>query len=209
MNEHSLELTTALTAVEIACTLCRQMQRQRAIKSIDKDARSPVTVADFASQAIICHTLTGAFPFDPIIGEESSNLSNTGKKPSDDRCTARRGAVYFWDITRGFMTWQRKSGHKVKSVQDALRRCSHGESGTQKIHGRIQERGRQTGHGPGVQNSRGSQESRATYGSRRMARELKTLVFRCGKHKAGTDSNHRLPVAPNLLNRRFSVTTPN
>ena len=50
----------------------------------------------------------------------------------------------------------------------------------------------------------------------------------CGKHKAGTlmklagvrakqrkrfkattDSNHRLPVAPNLLNRSFSVTTPN
>ena len=72
------------------------------------------------------------------------------------------------------------------------------------------------------------QESKATYGSRRMAQELKALGFRCGKHKAGTlmklagvaakqrkrfkattDSNHRLPVAPNLLNRRFSVTTPN
>ena len=72
------------------------------------------------------------------------------------------------------------------------------------------------------------QESKATYGSRRMAQELKALGFRCGKHKAGTlmklagvtakqrkrfkattDSNHRLPVAPNLLNRRFSVPTPN
>ena len=29
------------------------------------------------------------------------------------------------------------------------------------------------------------------------------------RFKATTDSNHRLPVAPNLLNRRFSVTTPN
>jgi len=72
------------------------------------------------------------------------------------------------------------------------------------------------------------QESKATYGSRRMAQELKALGYRCGKHKAGTlmklagvaakqrkrfkattDSNHQLPVAPNLLNRRFSVTTPN
>ncbi|HSN22621.1 MAG TPA: IS3 family transposase [Methylomicrobium sp.] len=72
------------------------------------------------------------------------------------------------------------------------------------------------------------QESKATYGSRRIAQELKALGFRCGKHKAGTlmklagvaakqrkrfkattDSNHQLPVAPNLLNRRFSVTTPN
>ena len=72
------------------------------------------------------------------------------------------------------------------------------------------------------------QKSKATYGSRRMAQELKALGFRCGKHKAGTlmklagvaakqrkrfkattDSNHQLPVAPNLLNRRFSVATPN
>jgi len=72
------------------------------------------------------------------------------------------------------------------------------------------------------------QESKATYGSRRMAQELNALGVRCGKHKAGTlmklagvaakqrkrfkattDSSHRLPVAPNLLNRRFSVTTPN
>ena len=72
------------------------------------------------------------------------------------------------------------------------------------------------------------QESKATYGSRRVAQELKALGFRCGKHKAGTlmklagvtakqqkkfkattDSNHQLPVASNLLNRKFSVTTPN
>ncbi len=29
------------------------------------------------------------------------------------------------------------------------------------------------------------------------------------KIKATTDSNHKLPVAANLLNRRFSVTSPN
>lgn len=72
------------------------------------------------------------------------------------------------------------------------------------------------------------QESKATYGSRRMSAELNALGFRCGKHKAGTlmklagvaakqrkkfkattDSNHQLPVAPNLLKRRFSIATPN
>jgi putative transposase len=72
------------------------------------------------------------------------------------------------------------------------------------------------------------QDSKATYGSRRMAQELNALGFHCGKHKAGTlmklagvaakqrkkfkattDSKHTFPVAPNLLNRRFSVTTPN
>jgi transposase InsO family protein len=72
------------------------------------------------------------------------------------------------------------------------------------------------------------QETKATYGSRRMSQELNALGFDCGKHKAGTlmklagvaakqrkkfkattDSKHTFPVAPNLLNRRFSVTTPN
>jgi len=72
------------------------------------------------------------------------------------------------------------------------------------------------------------QQTKATYGSRRMSRELKDLGFPCGKHKAGTlmklagvaakqkkrfkattDSKHAFPVAPNLLNRKFSVTTPN
>ena len=71
------------------------------------------------------------------------------------------------------------------------------------------------------------QKSKATYGSRRMAQELKALGFRCGKHEAGalinlagvaakqrkrfkttTDSNHQLPVTPNLLNCRFSVASP-
>ena len=71
-------------------------------------------------------------------------------------------------------------------------------------------------------------ESKATYGSRRMSEELNALGFCCGKHKAGTlmklagvaakqrkkfkattDSNHQLPVAPNLLKRMFSISTPN
>ena len=72
------------------------------------------------------------------------------------------------------------------------------------------------------------QETKATYGSRRMSQELNALGYDCGKHKAGTlmklagvaakqrkkfkattDSKHTFPVAPNLLNRRFSVSTPN
>jgi len=45
------------------------------------------------------------------------------------------------------------------------------------------------GAGAGATDPQGpwpSPESRATYGSRRMAQELKALGFRCGKHKAGT-----------------------
>lgn len=39
---------------------------------MEKQDKSPVTIADFASQAVICRALGEAFPNDPIIGEEDS-----------------------------------------------------------------------------------------------------------------------------------------
>ena len=39
---------------------------------LEKKDNSPVTIADFASQAVICHALGNAFPADPIIAEEDS-----------------------------------------------------------------------------------------------------------------------------------------
>jgi 3'(2'), 5'-bisphosphate nucleotidase len=42
------------------------------IDSLEKDDKSPVTVADFCAQAVICHCLAAAFPHDPIVGEEDS-----------------------------------------------------------------------------------------------------------------------------------------
>ncbi len=41
-------------------------------ESHEKSDRSPVTVADFGSQAIVCRALAAAFPEDPVIGEEDS-----------------------------------------------------------------------------------------------------------------------------------------
>jgi putative transposase len=49
-------------------------------------------------------------------------------------------------------------------------------------------------------------------GIHRIKRIRKELGLRCRqkrKFKATTDSNHSLPVAPNLLDRQFSVTAPN
>jgi 3'(2'), 5'-bisphosphate nucleotidase len=39
---------------------------------LDKKDKSPVTVADFGSQAVICKALAEAFPDDPIIAEEDA-----------------------------------------------------------------------------------------------------------------------------------------
>lgn len=43
----------------------------------------------------------------------------------------------------------------------------------------------------------------------RMLRKLGLRSKIARKHKHTTDSNHRLPVAPNLLDRQFTVTQPN
>ncbi len=47
---------------------------------------------------------------------------------------------------------------------------------------------------------------------RTVGRKLKKLGLRskiARKYKYTTDSNHRLPTAPNLLDRQFTVTRPN
>ena len=43
-------------------------------ESVQKKDRSPVTIADFGSQAIISMALSAAFPEDPLVGEEDAVL---------------------------------------------------------------------------------------------------------------------------------------
>jgi 3'(2'), 5'-bisphosphate nucleotidase len=61
----------ALQAVVRAAGLCQQVQLEmvRPI-SAQKADRSPVTVADYGSQAVICQWLAAAFPGDPVVAEE-------------------------------------------------------------------------------------------------------------------------------------------
>lgn len=69
----SLEFATAVHAVADACAVTRAVQqRLGVIKSVTKDDRSPVTVADFAAQAVVGLRLAeGLGPF-AMIGEESA-----------------------------------------------------------------------------------------------------------------------------------------
>ena len=64
----------AVDAVKIAIELCSQVQSEMVSSdSIQKRDRSPVTVADFGSQALICKALRDSFPNDIIIAEETSH----------------------------------------------------------------------------------------------------------------------------------------
>lgn len=67
------ELQSGLKAVRQAAAVCRAVQASISAESMEKKDKSPVTVADYASQALICRQLQMDFPNDPVIGEEGAD----------------------------------------------------------------------------------------------------------------------------------------
>jgi len=66
-------METAVNAVREAARLTRAVQAEITPEVLEKKDKSPVTLADFGSQAIICRALGAAFPKDPVVGEEESS----------------------------------------------------------------------------------------------------------------------------------------
>ena len=129
------ELTSALMAVRLASKVCRLIQNAIEPEAMEKRDKSPVTIADFASQALICRQLLADFPDDPVIGEEGADelrdggnveflsrvvdavedvgISATGKEVCDwiDRGGLQEYRPRFWtldpiDGTKGFLRKQ-------------------------------------------------------------------------------------------------------
>lgn len=71
------ELNFALEAVYKAALLVRGIQEGWTASSIAKDDNSPVTIADFAGQAVVGRMLHEAFPEAVMIGEEQSGILKT------------------------------------------------------------------------------------------------------------------------------------
>ncbi len=76
MALYEKEINTALRAVREAAVLCAAVQAELSTDILEKEDRSPVTVADFGSQALVCRTLGEAFPGDRILGEEDAAVLN-------------------------------------------------------------------------------------------------------------------------------------
>lgn len=74
------ELHFALHAVRQASDLVKQAQSELVASALTKDDRSPVTVADFAAQALVGKRLDEAFPDDPLVGEEDSAALRTPER---------------------------------------------------------------------------------------------------------------------------------
>ncbi len=71
------ELSVGLQSVQLAARVCQTVQKQITREKLDKKDKSPVTIADFASQAVICRALAAAFPSDVVVGEEDSSELKT------------------------------------------------------------------------------------------------------------------------------------
>jgi 3'(2'), 5'-bisphosphate nucleotidase len=73
MDESSPEVVTAIQATIKASALCQQIRKTLVEgEFILKSDKSPVTIADYGSQAIICKLMKEAFPTDTIVAEEDS-----------------------------------------------------------------------------------------------------------------------------------------
>ena len=77
------ELEDGIAAVKAAARVCRTVQQDLVTaETLEKKDKSPVTVADFAAQAIVCAFLAKALPADPLVGEEdAADLRDDAQTP--------------------------------------------------------------------------------------------------------------------------------
>lgn len=67
------EKQAAIEAVRRACQLCAEVQRTLVTAdTMEKKDKSPVTIADFGSQAVVNKALRTVFPEDALVGEEDA-----------------------------------------------------------------------------------------------------------------------------------------
>jgi len=126
------ELHAAIQAVSTAALVCRSVQGKISPETLEKKDKSPVTIADYAAQAVVSRVLQQTFADDPIIGEEDAGelrlpaqagflqaiqaeLQGIGLAAADaqicdwiDRCSAKQFSQRFWtldpiDGTKGFL----------------------------------------------------------------------------------------------------------
>lgn len=67
-------IEAAIESVRQAGLLIRSIERELVGSALTKDDRSPVTVADYASQAVVAHVLARRLGDVPLVGEEDASL---------------------------------------------------------------------------------------------------------------------------------------
>jgi 3'(2'), 5'-bisphosphate nucleotidase len=85
------ELAIACDAVRVAAVACAAIAPG---PSIEKEDRSPVTIADFTAQALVCAALAEASAIAAVVGEErAADVPEALAGPLTERVSAARGAA--------------------------------------------------------------------------------------------------------------------
>lgn len=81
------ELEAAIVAVRDAATVCQRVQKNLVTAAtLEKKDQSPVTVADFASQALVCSSLAKSSTVSGVVGEEdAAELRDAGAEATRDK----------------------------------------------------------------------------------------------------------------------------
>jgi 3'(2'), 5'-bisphosphate nucleotidase len=116
MDEYSPEVITAIRATMMAAELCQRVRTELAGgESILKGDRSPVTVADFGSQAVICKLIKEKFPDDIIVAEEdSTELRGPGRSKTLEQVTRHVGRFIIEASPEKVCSWIDYSSHKLQ-----------------------------------------------------------------------------------------------
>ncbi len=88
LDLNNLEIRFVIEAVRRAANLIAVVQQEMITPALTKEDRSPVTVADYASQALVSRMLLDSFPQDPLVAEEDAGaLRSAAASDSLERIT--------------------------------------------------------------------------------------------------------------------------
>jgi 3'-phosphoadenosine 5'-phosphosulfate (PAPS) 3'-phosphatase len=111
------DVLVALSAVRKACRVTNQLQPRdpEAISTVTKTDLSPVTVADYAAQALVLDHLHEAFPKDSFIAEESStSLDKDANLAEHVRAASSMSNVEHLkksiDLGKDYLNWEKRGG---------------------------------------------------------------------------------------------------
>ncbi len=108
INLTDSQVDFALNAVQTAALLVQDIQDEMVTSALTKKDRSPVTVADFAAQAVVGYLLERRFPEASLVGEEEVSILSS----PENQDTLQTIAQYVSRVVPG------ASGEKVKGWID-------------------------------------------------------------------------------------------
>lgn len=112
---YTKEQEIAIQGVTQAAKLCQKV-REDIPPALEKQDKSPVTVADFGSQAIICQALKTTFPDIPIVGEEdATELRNPEQQETVSKITSYVKQIMPSATTEEVLNWIDYGNGKVSS----------------------------------------------------------------------------------------------